>query len=59
MENLAKQLESKQRQLKEMKDNKSDSFCVSEHGSKSNMEFEMKIEELEDEIAELKKKLEG
>ena len=57
MENLAKQLEEKEKQLNEMKKNKSDSFCVNEHGSSSNMTFEMKMEELEDEVAELRKKI--
>ncbi|MBT4286042.1 MAG: hypothetical protein HOD92_01800 [Deltaproteobacteria bacterium] len=58
MEDLAKQLEEKEKQLKDLKDNKSGSFCVNEHGSKTNMEFEMKIEEIEDEVAELRKKIE-
>ncbi len=57
MEDLMKQLEEKEKKLKEMKDNKSGAFCVNEHGSSSNMKFEMEIEELEDEISELKRKL--
>ncbi len=59
MEDLAKQLEEKEKQLRKMKENKSGSMCVNEHGSTSNMKFEMEIEELEDEVAELKKKLES
>jgi len=59
MKDLARQLAEKEQQLKDLKDNKSGSFCVNEHGSSSNMAFEMKIEELEDEVAELRKKIEG
>ena len=59
MENLAQQLEEKEKQLNVMKKNKSDSFCVNEHGSSSNMQFEMKLEELEDEVSDLKKKIKG
>ena len=59
MENLAKQLEEKEKRLSEMKRNKSQAFCVDDHGSSSNIKFEMELEELEDEIADLKKRLEN
>ena len=59
MEDLAKLLAEKEKQLKDLKNNKSGSFCVNEHGSSTNMAFEMKIEALEDEVTDLRKKLEG
>lgn len=59
MEDLAKLLEEKEKKLEEMKENKSNAFCVDIHGSSSNLKFEMEIEELEDEVADLRKKMES
>ena len=56
MAGLKTELEKKSKKLEELKNRRSKSFCVDIHTSTSYMKFEMEIEELEDEIADLKKK---
>jgi hypothetical protein len=57
MTELIKELEEKKKRLRELKDTESSSHCVSVHGSSSYMRHEMEIEELEEEIQDLEKKV--
>ena len=57
MDELKKKLEEKEAELKEMHKSDSTSACVNQHPSGSYLQREMKIEELEDEIEDLKKKI--
>ncbi len=57
MEQLLAELAEKEQKLDEMKQKCSKSFCVDVHTSESYMKFQMEMEELEDDIAGLKKRL--
>jgi hypothetical protein len=57
MISLKEQLAQKEKELANLKGNKSKSFCTETHTSQSYMRFTMEMEELEDEVADLKKKI--
>ena len=57
MHPLIKELEEKKAQLQELNDRKSKANCVGEHSSGEDMNRMMLREELEEEIAELEKKV--
>jgi hypothetical protein len=55
--NIKKELETKETELKEIMESRSKANCVSTHQKGSDVEREMRIEDLEDEIEELKSQL--
>jgi hypothetical protein len=57
MSELAQQLEAKEQQLAQLKENQSKANCSSTYSSPADMRREMEIEELEDEIKALNKKI--
>jgi hypothetical protein len=57
MKQLEETLEKKKRELEELVKSRSKANCIDVNSSPGSVQHQMKIEELEDEIAEIEKKL--
>jgi len=57
MKKIEKELEEKKKRLEELVQSRSKANCIDVNSSPSAVSHEMKIEELEDEIRELQKKV--